>query len=211
MYGGSKKSFVRLSIILDMADIPVTGEHRKLAAIMFTDIVGLSALSQKNESLALEVQEEQRRLVRSALAAHGGREIKNTGDGFLLLFESALSAVRCATDIQRAVVETNASASAERRFQLRIGNHLANVVHRKADLVGDGVNIAARIEPLAVAGGVFLTGAVVEQIRNKIPDRVEKLEPTALKNIDAKIDVYRLVLPWAVRSDVRTAESIEFS
>lgn len=131
-----------------------------LGAIMFTDRVGYSALAQRNEALALDLLAEHQRRLRPIFLAHGGREIKTTGDGFLVEFTSALRAVRCAVAIQTALVEQNASASPDRRIQARIGLHLGDVEVRDGDVFGDGVNIAARIEPLAEAGGICITGPV---------------------------------------------------
>src|SRR5262249_40213797 len=105
-------------------------------------------------------------------------------------------AVRCAIAIQSAIAERNRASSEERRFQIRIGIHAGDVLERDGDLVGDNVNIAARIEPLAEAGGVCLTGPVFEQIRNKLPEQVLLLERPDLKNIATPVDVYRIVMPW---------------
>jgi TolB-like protein/class 3 adenylate cyclase/Flp pilus assembly protein TadD len=171
-------------------------EPRRLAAIMFTDMVGYSALTQRNEALALALVAEQQRLLRPIFAQHGGREVKGTGDGFLVEFSSALQAVRCAIAIQTALVEQNASAASERRIQVRIGLHLGDVEVRDGDVFGDGVNIAARIEPLAEAGGICISGPVFDQVRNKIDEPLERLRQPELKNIHVPIDVYRVVLPW---------------
>src|SRR2546428_3201889 len=150
-------------------------ERRKLAAIMFTDMVGYSALTQRDEKLALELLEEHHRLLRPIFPKFGGREIKSTGDGFLVEFASALEAAQCAIEMQRALVQHNAAAAPERRFHIRIGVHLGDVVLREADVYGDGVNIAARIEPLAEAGGICLSHPVVDQIANKIDSPLVKL------------------------------------
>src|ERR1041385_8055363 len=120
--------------------------QRRLAAIMFTDMVGFSALSQRNEKLALDLLETQRRLVRAPLTTYGGHEIKTTGDGFLISFESALQAVRCAVAIQSEIKDHNDAEIVDERFLIRIGIHVGDVIEREKDLIGDGVNIAARIE-----------------------------------------------------------------
>ncbi len=171
-------------------------EHRKLAAIMFTDMVGYSALVQRNEALALELLEEHHRLLRPVFPKFGGREIKSTGDGFLVEFASALSAAQCAIEIQKTLVQYNAAAGPERRYQVRIGVHLGDVVLREADIFGDGVNIAARIEPLAEAGGICLSRSVFDQVANKLDAALVKLGSPELKNIQVPMEVYRVVLPW---------------
>ncbi len=175
---------------------PEPSEHRKLAAIMFTDMVGYSALTQRNEALALALVHEQQRLLRPIFTQHSGREVKGTGDGFLVEFASALQAMSCAIDMQKALVQYNASAPAERRIQVRIGLHVGDVVVRDGDVFGDGVNIAARIEPLAEAGGICISGPVFDQIRNKVDVPLVRLGQPELKNIHVPIDVYRVVLPW---------------
>jgi adenylate cyclase len=170
---------------------------RRLAAIMFTDMVGFTASTQTNEASALRTLEEQERLVRPVLAEYHGREIKSTGDGFLVEFGSALKATECAVEIQRQVNERNIR-SAGAPIELRIGVHLGDIERRKGDVFGDAVNVAARIGPCATPGGICISGSVFELVRNKISNRLEKLEPRALKNVKFPVDIYRLVLPWAV-------------
>ncbi|MGA2864313.1 MAG: adenylate/guanylate cyclase domain-containing protein, partial [Verrucomicrobiota bacterium] len=177
-------------------------EQRKLAAIMFTDMVGYSALAQRDEKLALELLAEQQLLLRPIFPKFNGREIKSTGDGFLVEFNSALEGAQCAVEIQKALVEYNASATPERRIQVRIGVHLGDVVLREADMFGDGVNIAARIEPLAEAGGICLSGPVFDQVANKLGVALVKLGAPELKNIQTPVDVYRVVLPWQQQAPV---------
>lgn len=174
-------------------------EHRKLATIMFTDMVGYSAMTQKNEALALEILEEQRSLLRAIFPKHGGREIEAVGDGFFVEFASALAGARCAVEIQQALVQRNAAAARERCIQVRIGLHLGDVVVREGRVHGDGVNIAARIEPLAEPGGICLSEDVARQIQNKIELPLRKLGKGGLKNIRLPVDIYRVVLPWEGR------------
>src|SRR6266403_5860517 len=109
---------------------------------MFTDMVGYTALSQRNEPLALELLEEHRRILRSIFPRFNGTEIKTIGDAFLVEFQSALEAAQCALEIQRTLAKRNADAPAERQIQVRIGVHIGDVVHRGGDVYGDGVNIA---------------------------------------------------------------------
>ena len=163
---------------------------------MFTDMVGYSELTQRNEPLALQLLEEHRRIVRPLLAPQGGREIKTIGDAFLLEFSSALAAVTCAIEIQRALHARNQTAPPGHAIQIRIGLHAGDVVHRENDVYGDGVNIASRIEPLAEAGGICLSEDVARQIRNKADCLLTKLGSGELKNITMPVDIYRVQLPW---------------
>jgi adenylate cyclase len=171
---------------------------RRLAAIMFTDMVGFTASVQTDEASALKLLREQERLVRPLLKTHKGREIKSTGDGFLVEFESALKATQCAVDIRRGVYERNAQSGAA-PFQIRIGIHLGDVEQSGTDILGDAVNIAARIEPLAEPGGVCVSGAVHEQVWNKLSGKFEKLPPKTLKGLQVPMEVYRIVLPWGAK------------
>jgi adenylate cyclase len=175
-------------------------EQRKLAAIMFTDMVGYSTLAQRDDKLALELLEEHRRLLREIFPRFNGTEIKTIGDAFLIEFSSALEAAQCAIEIQRTLAKRNHDVTAERRIELKIGIHIGDVVHRGGDVYGDGVNIASRIEQLAGAGGICVTMDVERQIRNSLEARFEKLAPTELKNISVPMDLFRIVLPWEQRT-----------
>src|SRR5256714_15671089 len=183
------------------------GEQRKLAAIMFTDMIGYSALSQRDSKLAVELLEEHREILREIFPKFNGAEIKTIGDAFLVEFSSALEAAQCAVAIQRALAKRDADAPAERQIQVRIGIHIGDVVHRGGDVYGDGVNIASRIEPLADAGGICVSMDVERQIRNAIETRFEKLAPTELKNISVAMDLFRIVLPWEHKTEVRDQKS----
>jgi TolB-like protein/class 3 adenylate cyclase/Tfp pilus assembly protein PilF len=188
-------------------------EERKLAAIMFTDMVGYSALSQRDGKLALELLEEHQRLLREIFPRFHGTEIKTIGDAFLVEFNSALAAAQCAIEIQRALAHRNADAPTQRQIQVRIGVHIGDVEHRGGDVYGDGVNIASRIEPLAGAGGICVSMDVERQIRNAVETRFEKLAPTELKNISVPMDLFRIVLPWEIpghagRLESQTSKSI---
>src|SRR5947199_3444950 len=182
-------------------------EQRKLAAIMFTDMVGYSALSQRDEKLAQELLEEHRQLLREIFPRINGSEIKTIGDAFLVEFNSALEAAQCSIEIQRALVKRNADVPPDRRIEVKIGIHIGDVVHRGGDVYGDGVNIASRIEPLAGAGGICVSMNVERQIRNALEARFEKLVPTELKNISVAMDLFRIVLPWEKKSEVRGQKS----
>jgi class 3 adenylate cyclase/TolB-like protein/Tfp pilus assembly protein PilF len=188
-------------------------EQRKLAAIMFTDMVGYSALAQRDDKLALELLEEHRQLLREIFPRFNGTEIKTIGDGFLIEFHSALEAAQCAIEIQRTLAKRNHDVTADRRIELKIGIHIGDVMHRGGDVYGDGVNIASRIEALAGAGGICVSMDVERQIRNALEARFEKLAPTELKNISVAMDLFRIVLPWerqaapAAKSEIRSPKS----
>src|SRR3954454_16843215 len=163
---------------------------------MFTDMVGYSALSQRDEKLAQELLEEHRQLLREIFPRFHGTEIKTIGDAFLVEFNSALEAARCSIEIQRTLAHRNADAPADRQIQVRIGVHIGDVVHRGGDVYGDGVNIASRIRPVAGPGGICVSMDVERQIRNAVETRFEKLAPTELKNISVPMELFRIVLPW---------------
>jgi TolB-like protein len=163
---------------------------------MFTDMVGYTALGQRNESLSLALVEEQRKLIRPILSRHNGREIKTMGDAFLVEFPSALEALRCAYEIQRATREFNVPLPVEKRIHLRVGLHLGDVVESLGDISGDAVNVASRIEALAEDGGVVLTRQVHDHVTNKLELQMTSLGQKSLKNVRAPVEVFKVVLPW---------------
>src|SRR5437773_2365880 len=186
-------------------------EERKLAAIMFTDMVGYSALAQRDDKVALELLEEHRRLLREIFPRFHGTEIKTIGDAFLVEFGSALEAAQCAIEIQRTLAKRNHDVTSDRRIELKIGIHIGDVVHREGDVYGDGVNIASRIEALAGAGGICVSMDVERQIRNALEARFEKFGSAELKNIKLPMELFRIVLPWetgakATRSATRVSK-----
>jgi adenylate cyclase len=164
---------------------------------MFTDIAGYSTLSHADEARALQLLQEQERLVRPLLESHRGRQVKSMGDGLLLEFPDALDAVECGVELQRRVHERNAEKNSP-PLQIRVGIHLGDVQRRGADILGDAVNIASRLEPLADPGGVCLSEHVFAQVHNKVAYQFEGLGPRNLKGVSEPIDVYKVVLPWAV-------------
>src|SRR5438093_3924637 len=182
-------------------------EQRRLAAIMFTDMVGYSAMAQRDDQLALALLEEHRQLLREIFPRFHGTEIKTIGDAFLVEFGSALEAAQCAIEIQRTLAKRNHDVTSDRRIKVKIGIHIGDVVHREGDVYGDGVNIASRIEALAVAGGICVSMDVERQIRNALEARFEKLAPAELKNISVPMDLFRIVLPWEKKSEVRGHKS----
>ncbi len=163
---------------------------------MFTDMVGYTALGQRDESLSLTLLEEYRRLLRPVFQRHKGIEVKTFGDAFLVEFSSALEAVRCAYDIQRTIRDFSISLPPDQRIQLRIGVHLGDVVESRGDISGDAVNVASRVELLAENGGVCLTRQVFDHVQNKFELPLKNLGPKNLKNVSMPIEVFKMVMPW---------------
>ncbi len=168
---------------------------RRLSAILVADMVGFSALSQRDEPEAVRLALAYQEFLRTLLPGAHGREIKTMGDGMLVEFDSALEATQCAIDLQRELTARNRDGRAP-GLQVRVGIHVGDVLHRERDVYGDTVNIAARIEPLAEGAGVAISGAVFDQVSTKIPFRCTRLEHAFLKNIDTPLAVYALDLPW---------------
>src|SRR5882672_986594 len=137
--------------------------NRRMAAILVADVVGYSRLMELDEASTLSaLKTHMDTLIFPAIARHHGRVVKMTGDGILVEFGSVVDAVHCAIAVQRDVTELNVAVPADRRLQFRIGVNLGDVVVDGADLYGDGVNIAARLEQLAQPGGVLLSGTVYD-------------------------------------------------
>jgi DNA-binding MarR family transcriptional regulator len=160
---------------------------------MFTDMVGFTALSQRDEFLAIRLLKEHRKLVRRFFLKHNGTEVKTMGDAFLIEFESVLDATLCAIDIQNMVFDYNQADLEEEKILVRIGIHLGDVIHSKGDVLGNVVNVASRIEPLAEPGGICVSGHVYDQIRDQTDQEWVKLEPQKLKNVKFPMDVYKIV------------------
>ena len=186
----------------------MTQGERRLAAIMFTDMVDYTAMSEKNEALALTMLEEHRTLLRPVFARHGGHEVKTIGDGFLVEFPSALEAVRGALEIQQLMYKRNLSVPSERKILLRVAVHLGDVEHRDGDVYGDAVNIASRIQRLADPGGVCITQQVFDHVRNTEEFRTEPLGQNQLKNVQMPTVIYR-VLPPTEQTKLTRSDSLE--
>jgi adenylate cyclase len=168
---------------------------RRLAAILAADVAGYSPLMGADEEGTLErLKALRRELLDPKIAEHKGRIVKTTGDGMLVEFASVVDAVRCAIAVQQAVPERNTGVAADSRIELRIGINLGDVIVEGDDLYGYGVNIAARIEALADAGGVFVSNTVHDHVRDRLPFVFEDLGEQQVKNIARPVRVYR-VLP----------------
>src|ERR1700745_1419327 len=166
---------------------------RVLPAILAADVAGYSRLMGADEEGTLErLKALRRELVDPKIAEHHGRVVKTTGDGMLVEFASVVDAVRCAVAVQQAMPERNTGVAAESRIELRIGINLGDVIVEGDDLYGDGVNIAARIEALADAGGVFVSNTVHDQVRDRLPFVFEDLGEQQVKNIARPVRVYRV-------------------
>ena len=170
--------------------------ERRLAAIFALDMVGYSRLMGADESGTLSRQRTHRtELIDPCIEKHHGRVVKGTGDGLLAEFASAVDAVECAAEIQRAMPEREEDSSPDVRIQFRIGINVGDIaVAEDGDIYGDGVNVAARIEALADHGGVFISGSAFSQVRNKVKLGFEDQGFHAVKNIEEPVHVYRVLL-----------------
>jgi adenylate cyclase len=169
-------------------------EKRKLAAILAADVVGFSRLAGADEDRTLaRLRSLRSDLIDPTIAVHSGRVVKRTGDGALVEFRSVVDAVRCAVEIQNAMIERNSGVPEERRILFRIGVHLGDVVEESdGDLMGDGVNIAARLEGIAEPGAICLSEDAYRQVRARLDFEVNDLGQTQLKNIVEPVRVYSL-------------------
>jgi TolB-like protein/class 3 adenylate cyclase/Flp pilus assembly protein TadD len=166
---------------------------RRLAAILAADVAGYSRLMGADEEGTLErLKALRRELLDPKITEHRGRIVKTTGDGMLVEFSSVVDAVRCAVAVQQAMPERDASVAADNRIELRIGINLGDVIVEGDDLYGDGVNIAARIEALADAGGVFVSNTVHDHVRDRLPFVFEDLGEQPVKNIARPVRIYRV-------------------
>jgi adenylate cyclase len=168
-------------------------QTRRLAAILAAAVVGYSRLMGADEEGTLErLKALRRELLDPKIAEHHGRIVKTTGDGVLAEFPSVVDAVRCAVEVQQAMPDRNSGVAADNRLELRIGVNLGDVIVEGDDLYGDGVNIAARVEALADAGGVLVSNTVHDQVRDRLPFVFEDLGEQRVKNIARPVRVYRV-------------------
>src|SRR5690349_12595557 len=167
-------------------------ETRKLAAILAADIAGYSKLAAADEERTLaRLRALRSDLIDPTIAVHHGRVVKRTGDGSIVEFRSVVDAVRCAVEVQNGMIDRNAGLPPEQRIDFRIGIHLGDVVEESdGDLMGDGVNIAARLEGIAKPGGICLSEDAYRQVKARLNMAVSDLGVIQLKNIAEPVRVY---------------------
>ena len=170
------------------------GETRKLAAILVADVVGYTRLAGADEDRILaRLRTLRSDLIDPTIAVHHGRIVKRTGDGSIIEFRSVVDAVNCAIEVQRAMVERNAEVAPDKRIEFRIGIHLGDVVEESdGDLMGDGVNIAARLQSVAKPGAICLSEQAYWQVKGRLDLAVDDLGPTEFKNIAEPMRAYSL-------------------
>ena len=165
---------------------------RKIAAIFAADIAGYSRLVAEDEEETLRRLASYRQVTDDFIAKSGGRIFNTAGDSILAEFPSAVEAVRCATEIQAALRTRNEHLPDEQRMWFRIGINLGDVIVQGGDLLGDGVNVAARIQTIAEPGGVCISGSVYDQIRNKLTLQIKQLGERSFKNIAQPVRTFSI-------------------
>ena len=173
--------------------MPQEGFKRKLTAILSADVVGYSRLMDDNEEATIHTLNDYRDVMSKHIQQYRGRLVDTTGDNLMADFASAVDAVNCAAEIQRELAERNSELPDDRKMQFRIGVNVGDVVEEGDRIYGDGVNIAARIEDLADAGGIGISGRVYDQVENKLDFAYEYLGEQAVKNISKPVRLYRVL------------------
>src|SRR5271163_2869230 len=188
-------------------------QTRKLAAILVADVVGYSRLAGADEDRTLaRLRGLRSYLIAPAIAAHNGRIVKRTGDGSIIEFRSVVDAVRCAIEVQQGLIERNAGVPEDRRIECRVGVHVGDVVEESdGDLMGDGVNIAARLEGIAKPGAICLSEQAYWQVKGRLDLAVTDLGPIQLKNIAEPIRVYSLAVGLPTQAKLAPAPAPEKS
>jgi adenylate cyclase len=175
--------------------------ERRLAAILAVDVAGYSRLiGEDEEGTVAELRAVRRELADPKIAEHRGRIVKTTGDGLLVEFASVVDAVRCAVEVQREMIARNAAAWAGRRIEFRMGINVGDIIIEDGDIFGDGVNIAARLEALAEPGGICLSAAVHEQVRDRLDIAFNDLGEQQVKNIRRPVRTYAVALGASSRA-----------
>jgi adenylate cyclase len=182
--------------------------QRKLAAILAADVAGYSRLMGADEAGTARALREHREAVRPIVVGHGGRIVKTTGDGVLLEFPSVVAAVECAIAVQKLMAERNSGIVESKRMLFRIGINIGDVIIDGDDILGDGVNVAARLEGIAEPGGIFLSGDAYRQVKGKIDLLIQDMGEQRLKNIDEPVRVFALEPASARASDLGPAQTL---
>ena len=181
---------------------------RKLVAVVMADVVGYSRLMERDEAgTHARLRELREKLFDPKIAEHGGRTVKTAGDGMLLEFLSATSAMRCAVEVQREMAARNLALAADERIELRVGINLGDIIIDGDDIIGDGVNVAQRLETLAEPGGICVASAVLEQVREDLGVEFTDAGEQRVKNISRPIRVFRVAGPHVDRSSAPIATS----
>ena len=168
---------------------------RKLAAILFADVVGYSRLMGEDEAGTARAVREHREAARTIVESHGGRIVRTIGDGLFVEFPSVVAAVECAITIQKRMAESNAETAEAKHILYRIGVNLGDMLIEGDDIIGDGVNIAARLESICEPGGVFISGAAFDHVRGRVDAQFTDLGERDLKNIARPVRVYAVKAP----------------
>src|SRR3974390_1128318 len=176
------------------AALPEGRVDRRLAAILAADVAGHSRLMGLDEVGTARTLREHRKVTDALVAKHGGRIVKTTGDGVLLEFSSVVDAVECAVAVQAVMAERNEGVPEDRRMLYRMGINLGDILIEGEDILGDGVNVTARLEGIAEPGGICISSSAYEQVRGKVPVDFTDLGEQALKNIARPIPAYALGL-----------------
>ena len=181
------------------------GVKRKISAILSADVVGYTKLMEADEESTVRTMESYRKTVASLVEQHDGHVVDSPGDNILCEFGSVVDSVQCAVEIQHVLKAKNAVVPESRRMQFRIGIHLGDVIEEKDRLYGDGINIAARIEGIADAGGICISESAYQQIKSKLMLGYEDLGEYSVKNITDPVRVYRIPLGGGDGKDVPRA------
>jgi len=187
---------------------------RKLATILAADVAGYSRLVGDDEEATIKTLNASRKTIDGLITDHAGRVFGSAGDSVIAEFTSPVEALRCAVEIQKAQHEVNEEVPAERRMEFRIGVNIGDVIVEGANLLGDGVNIAARLEGLADTGGICISGTVHDQVAGKISQAFESMGEQALKNIEEPVRAYRVITDQgapATPTSARASSALEFA
>src|SRR5215471_2203624 len=186
-----------------------TTATRRLTAILAADVAGYSRLmGADEEGTHARLRAHFDELVEPKIAEHRGRVVKNTGDGLLAEFASVVDAVRCAVEVQREMIARNAAIPEERRIEFRMGINLGDIIIQDGDIFGDGVNIAARLEALAQPGGICLSAAAHEQVRDRLDIGFDDLGEQQVKNITRPVRTYAVALGASSRAALTVGEPL---